>query len=176
MQNGTTVDAERSMGANPSFAQDVAAIGLVQRVGLWADVEDRKAARDGRTVQHLVRQAMVAARTERARDEIETRLGHLQRPGTKKHLRAARGPQRLPQRVGPLHQRHVVGALEIGQADDPCLAVARPPRMRQVELFEAEHALATARQMIQRRRPHAADAHDDRVECLGHAGSLEWQG
>ena len=42
--------------------------------------------------------------------------------------------------------------------------------MRHVEALEPEHALAAPGEVVERCAPHAADADDDRVVALGHAG------
>ena len=59
-----------------------------------------------------------------------------------------------PARRAPLHQRHILLALEIRLPDDPRLAMARSARMPDLELLEPQHPQSRPRQPINRRRPH----------------------
>ncbi len=76
-----------------------------------------------RRVEHLVRQAVRPCARERAADEAP--LGRTDRQPAGRHQQGAAGAvlERLPRRVGPLHQRHVQRMLEVGLTDDPRAAL-----------------------------------------------------
>jgi hypothetical protein len=55
----------------------------------------------------------------------------------------------------------------VREPDYAGLSVRRPEVVRNIELFEAQHASAALREMVERRAAHPADADDDRVEDHG---------
>ena len=78
------------------------------------------------------------------------------------------GPQ-LPRR--PEHG-HVVGVLEVGEADDARQAAARAELMGAAERLDTQHARAARRQLVRGGAAHRAQSDDDRVvsACGVHWG------
>ena len=73
-----------------------------------------------------------------------------------------------PERVRALDERHVARVLEVRLPDDPRDAVRRASLVGDVEPLDAQHALASAREVVERRAPHPADPDDDHVVPLRH--------
>ncbi len=60
--------------------------------------------------------------------------------------------------------------LVIGQPDHPRVAVAGPLVVRDVELFQSQHARAATGQVVAGGGPHRADPDHDYIVALGHRG------
>src|ERR1051326_4440251 len=69
----------------------------------------------------------------------------------------------LPQFVSAFEQRHIAGMLEVGEADEPRLAVRAAVVVSGGKAINAEHALPTARQVIKSRAADAAGSEHDAV-------------
>src|SRR5919106_1420582 len=70
----------------------------------------------------------------------------------------------IPQLVGAMEERNIGGILEIGLPDDAGPAVARAPVVRGTKLFDAQYRATSCGDLIRRRAPHRAEAHDDHIE------------
>ena len=115
-------------------------------------------------VDRLVREVVLAARPERAVVDPIAGLDdarHVQEPLARLRLELA------PELVRPAHERDVRDVLEVREADDPRQAVLRGPVLvRDVEALEPQHALAPAREVVERGAAHTSDPDDDDVVPL----------
>ena len=70
-----------------------------------------------------------------------------------------------PEIPGAPQQRHVVGMLVIGEADEPRLPVRTAPRVAHGEAIDRQHAGPAAGEVGGRRRAHAPRADYDHVKA-----------
>src|SRR5262245_13270861 len=77
--------------------------------------------------------------------------------------------ERVPEQVGALDQRDVLGVLEVRLSDDPALAVGRSVGVRWVEPVEADDPVAPARQLEGSHAAHGAQPNDSDIEALHDA-------
>src|SRR5205823_11165847 len=111
-------------------------------------------------------QLEAAARIPNA-DDVGTRgVACVDAAGDDEQSLAGRHLELAPQRVRPAHERNVIGMFPVREADDAALTVRRSELVRDVELFERQHARAARGQMIGGRAAHAADTDDDDVMHL----------
>ena len=92
-------------------------------------------------------------------------------------LLARLGLELAPELVRAAEERHVVGMLEVREADDPGEPVRGAALVKQVEALESEDAPAATREVVERCAPHPADSDDDDVVSLHPAilpGLVEW--
>ena len=94
------------------------------------------------------------------------RVAALDDAGDVQELLARLGLELAPELVRAPQQRHVVGMLEVREADDPREPVRRAVLVQEVEALEPEHALPAAGEVVERRAPHPADSDDDDVVAL----------
>ncbi len=76
----------------------------------------------------------------------------------------------FPELVGAAEEGDVVGVFVVGEADHAGLAVGGAARVGDVELFEAEDALAATGEVEGGGGTHRAEAEDDGVVVAGHWG------
>ena len=145
------------------LGNDEAAVGLVRDLHVRRQRVGGEPARDLGSREHLVLELVLRARTQ---DTFEDPLAALDDPGYVQELFAGLGLELAPELVRPAQKRHVVGMLEVRQADDPREAMRRAVLVQQVEALEAEDALPAPREMVERRAPHPPDPDDDHVVPL----------
>ena len=126
----------------------------------------REATRHLGAAQHLVLEVVLGARAENA---VEDAVAALDDSGDAQELLAGFGLELAPQLVRAAKERHVVGVLEVREADDPRQPVRRALLVEQVEPLEPEDALAAAGEVVERSAPHSADSDDDDVVPLHRA-------
>ena len=101
---------------------------------------------------------------KRAGDEFAAGRADLGDAGGVEERLAGRRFKLAPQRVGPAQQRHIGRVLEIAEPDDAGLAMRRALVVPGRKSLDACDADAAARQLIERRAAHGADANHDHVE------------
>ncbi len=99
-------------------------------------------------------------------DALEDVLATLDDAGDVQELLVRLGLELAPELVGAPEQRHVVGMLEVREADDPRQPVRRAVLVQEVEPLEPEHALPPAGEVVERRAPHPTDSDDHDVVAL----------
>ena len=154
------------MRHDAAFRDDESSVRLVDDLHLGREPECRETARDLRAVEHLVLEVVLGARAEHA---VEDPLAALDDSGDVEELLAGLGLELAPQLVRTAKERHVVGVLEVREADDPREPMRRAVLVEQVETLEPEHALAAPGEVVERRAPHSADSDDDDVVALHRA-------
>ena len=105
----------------------------------------------------------------RAENALEDALAALDDSRDVQELLACLGLELAPQLVRAAEERHVVGVLEVREADDPRQPVRGALLVEEVEALEPEHALAAAGEVVERSAPHTADPDDDDVVPLHRA-------
>ena len=108
----------------------------------------------------------------RAEDAVENLVAAFDDPRDVEQLLAGLGLELAPELVRAAEERHVVGVLEVGEADDPCEAVRGAALVKEVEALEPEDAPAASREVVEGGAPHAADSDDDGVVSLRHPAIL----
>jgi hypothetical protein len=127
-----------------------------------------------RRIEDFVREIVKLAGPQRAGDCPAASMACVDAAGDVQQLLAAQRFESAPPLVGAPQQRHVRWMLEIGEPDDAIDAMRRSAIVRDVELLEAEHAQAAARQLIYGSAAHAADADDDGI--VAPAGGIRESG
>ena len=102
----------------------------------------------------------------RAEDAVEDRAAALEDPRDPEELLTGLGLELPPQLVGAAQEGHVVGMLEVREADDPGQPVRRAVLVEDVEALQPEDAPAAASEVVERRAPHSPDPDDDDVVAL----------
>src|SRR5690606_37033678 len=156
-------ERQPDMGEDGALAGDEPALRLVDGGIAVRQLPAGKALGELPRRQFLMVEPVLDARGERARRHAAAARPGVDGTRDEEQLLAVRLLRLAPQAIGVAQQRHVVGMLEIGEADDAVDAVGRAHAMADVEALEPEHALAAPREMICRGAPHAAHADDDDV-------------
>ena len=151
------------MGDDRALRQHEAAVRLEHGGEIVRQAIAGMAGVDLGTGQHLVGEPVLAARFQRAVEDIAVRRSGIERPGGDEQRLAGGLGSLAPQFEGALEQRHISRALVIGEADDARHAVRGALRVGNVEAFEPEHALAPAGELPAGGSAHAADPDDDHV-------------
>ena len=113
---------------------------------------------------------MCGGRLERTGDHGAVARPRHHEPGFHQQLAACAGFEVAPQLVGPLQERHVVGVFEVGEPDEPRLAVRAALVVGDGKAVEAEHTLAARCEVTGGSTADAAEANDDNVECAHGVG------
>ncbi len=103
-----------------------------------------------------MRNVMQPCRSERPADQRAVRRADLGNAGDVQQRPRGLGLDLAPQLVGAADQRHIGRVLEIGEADDAGVAVRRAAIVARWIAINPEHALAAARQMVERGASHDA--------------------
>ena len=111
---------------------------------------------DLRAGQHFVGQVVFRTRTQGAHEACVGRRGCVQRARDVEYLLSTRPLKVPPKFKSSPHQRRVRRVFMICEAYDSRDAVGGSHVVDNAELFDAEHPLATLRQLIERGAPHAA--------------------
>ena len=110
-----------------------------------------------------MREVVLGARAEHA---VEDPLAALDDARHVEELLAGLALELAPELVRAPEQGHVVGVLEVREADDPGQAVGGALVVEDVEALEPEDALSAAGEVVERRASHPADSDDDDVVPL----------
>jgi len=162
-QHSALLECPAHVRDDAPLRDDEAALGLVGDAHLGRQTVGGEPLGDLGACEHLVLEVVLGARAE---DAVEDSVSALDDPGHVQELFAGLRLELAPELVRASQERHVVGMLEVREADDPRQPVRRAVLVQEVEALEAEHALPAARKVVERRAPHAADADDDHVVPL----------
>src|SRR5262249_30274206 len=89
---------------------------------------------------------------------------------------SAGGLELAPQLIGAPQQGHIGGMLEIAEPDDAGGAMRGAAVVAGSEALEAQHALPPAREVVNRRAAHHAQATNRHVKCLHSASDVVLNG
>ena len=145
--------------------QDAAA-RLEEALPSLRQVEARKARRQVGTLQRLHRERVLGRASPHPCQERVPGRRAVHRAVHRQQRAPAVGLQFPPQIEGALHQRHVLGRLEVGLPRRPRGAVRRAQRMRGRVGVQPQHPRPALRSMAGGGASHDAEADNDDIECL----------
>ena len=147
-----------------AFREEEASVRLKHCDDVAGHVIRRKACRELRCVEEIVREPESLACLERAGNWAAVCETGVDAAADDQQLLTGVTLELPPERVGAAEQRDVTVMLPIRQPDDASEPVRGSAAMRNLELLEAEDARAASRDVVHGGAAHAAGAdHDDVV-------------
>src|SRR5262249_5297286 len=161
---------ERELRCNRGLDFENSAIRLDDGDIVRRHPEGREAAHQFRRCKHLVAQVVEMGAGERSSHQTAIGRPDLRDAGDMKKLSSDCSFEFMPQFISVAQQGDIGGMFEVSESNDARQAVGGATVVAWRVTLQPQHALASARHMLERRAPHRAQAADHHIEMSHTVG------